>query len=107
MALSAFVGILDLIFGAALAASPFVDMAGSAWAYFFGAVMLIKGLIFLGQAFGDGIYFSLRGIIDVVAGIAFLLVASGFMHSGFLYLGILLMIKGFYYFFIDIAGSEN
>ena len=54
----AILGILDIIFGAALAASTFADLAGNGWIFFFGIIAIIKGLYSVVAAAGNGFYFE-------------------------------------------------
>ncbi len=107
MVFVAILGILDIILGAVLAASTFADFAGNGWVFAFGILAILKGLYSTLTAAGAGFYFDVLGWLDLLVGILLLLVNWGFVFPFFLYIGILLILKGIYSFFVGMIGSNE
>jgi hypothetical protein len=100
-------GILDIILGALLAASTFSDFAGSGWILAFGVIAIIKGIYSVLTAAGAGFFLDVLGWLDLVVGVMLLLVSGGTVFPFFLYVGILLILKGLYSFFVGFVSGEQ
>jgi len=100
-------GILDMIFGAVLAASTFADMASNGWVLIFAIIALIKGIYSVVAAAAAGFYLDVLGWLDLLAGLLLLLAYWGFAFPFFLYIGILLILKGLYSFFVGFISGEH
>jgi uncharacterized membrane protein HdeD (DUF308 family) len=107
MVFVAILGILDIIFGAVLAASTFAELSGNVWVMLFGVLAIIKGLYSVATAAGAGFYLDVLGWLDLVVGVMLLMVNWGFGFPFFLYFGILLILKGIYSFFVGMVGSQS
>lgn len=107
MVFVAILGILDLILGAALAASTFADMAGNGWVIIFAVIAIVKGIYSVLTAAGAGFYFDVLGWLDLLVGALLLLVNWGIVFPFFLYIGILLILKGLYSFFVGMIGKNE
>ena len=107
MVFVAILGVLDIIFGAVLAASTFADLAGSGWVFLFGIIALLKGIYSVVTAAGAGFYFDVLGWIDLAVGVFLLLVNWNIVLPFFLYIGILVILKGLYSFFVGLIGTNE
>jgi hypothetical protein len=107
MVFVAVLGILDIILGAALSASTFVDFAGNGWILILGIVAIVKGIYSVFAGFGAGFYFDVLGWLDLVVGVMLLLVNWNIVFPFFLYVGILLILKGLYSFFVGFISGEQ
>ncbi|MBL7206749.1 MAG: hypothetical protein ISS36_04085 [Candidatus Aenigmarchaeota archaeon] len=87
-------GIIDLVVGIFLALSN--NFQGSTIILYLGIIILLKALYSLGTAFGAGFYLDFLGILDLIAGILLLIVFYGIFTHFFIYIGILLALKGIY-----------
>lgn len=100
-------GILDIILGAALAASTFADLSGSGWILAFGIIAILKGIYSVLTAAGAGFFLDVLGWLDLIVGILLLLVNWGIVFPFFVYVGILLILKGLYSFFVGFVSGEQ
>ncbi len=107
MVLVAILGVLDIIFGAVLAAATFAGLAGNGWVMIFGIVAIIKGIYSVLTAAGAGFYFDVLGWLDMAVGFMLLLVHWGIVFPFFLYIGIILVLKGLYSFFVGLIGAQQ
>lgn len=107
MVLVAILGILDIICGAALAASTFANLASNGWIFFFGLVAIAKGVYSVLAAAAAGFYFDVLGWLDLLVGVLLLLVNWNITFGFFLYVGILLILKGLYSFFVGMIGYHE
>jgi len=107
MVFVAILGVLDLILGAALGASTFVDLAGNGWVLLFGLLALVKGLYSVIAAAGAGFFLDVLGWLDLLVGALLLLVNFGIVFPFFLYIAIMLILKGLYSFFIGMIGTNE
>jgi len=107
MVFVALLGVLDIILGAALAASVLADFAGNGWILVFGLLAIIKGIYSVLTAAGAGFFLDVLGWLDLAVGILLLLVNWGIVFPFFLYVGILLILKGIYSFFVGLIGSNE
>ncbi|RLI97124.1 MAG: hypothetical protein DRO99_03410 [Candidatus Aenigmatarchaeota archaeon] len=107
MVFIAILGILDIIFGAALAASTMTSVTGNGWIFLFGILAILKGIYSVVTAAGAGFYLDVLGWLDLVVGLLLLLANWGIVFPFFLYIGILLILKGIYSFFVGMVGSDQ
>jgi uncharacterized membrane protein HdeD (DUF308 family) len=107
MVFVAILGILDIIFGAVLAASTFIDFAGNGWILLFGILAIIKGVYSVLAAAGAGFYLDVLGWLDLLVGILLLLVHWNISFPFFLYIGILIILKGLYSFVVGMIGNNE
>jgi len=107
MALVAILGILDIIFGAVLAASTFADLGGNGWVFIFGIMAILKGLYSVITAAGAGFYLDILGWLDLIVGDFLLFVNWNVVFPFFLYAGILLILKGLYSFFVGLIAAQE
>lgn len=94
MVFLAILGIIDLVAGVLLMFSN--NFAGVSLILLMGIIILIKALYSLGTAFAAGFYFDLLGILDLIAAVFLLLAFYGIFFHFFIYIGIMMVVKGFY-----------
>ena len=107
MVFVAILGVLDIVFGAVLAAATFADLAGNGWILVFGVLAIIKGIYSVLTAAGAGFYLDVLGWLDLVVGVMLLLVYWDIVFPFFLYIGILIILKGLYSFFVGMIGHNE
>ena len=91
-------GVLDVIAGLLLALSGTIPLTGNWFVIFFAIVMVLKGIWSVLAALGGGFKYDLLGLVDLVVGGVLWLVVSGWVNEAFLYLGIIVLIKGLWSF---------
>ena len=89
-------GILDIIGGGAIALTALTTLHGNNIVFFFAVIFLFKGIWSILAAAMSGFYFDILGIIDLLASLLLFLINAGFQFGFFFYIGIILMLKGFY-----------
>ena len=103
--LLAIFGIVDVILGGVLAASPFVTYSGAGIIAVLAAVAIIKGLYSVVTAAGGGFYFDLLGWLDLIVGVLLFLATGGVKFNWFLWIGIFMVAKGVYSIAIEMVGD--
>jgi len=98
MTLLVILGILDIIIGAVLAFSPSVSLVASGFIMILGIIALLKSIFSIGTAAGAGFYLDILGWVDLIAALFLFMVYGGWAFGFFLYVGILMVIKGIYSF---------
>ncbi len=87
-------GIIDIILGVFLALSG--PMKGIDILLIIGIIAFLKGCYSLLTAFAAGFFLDFLGVLDLLTGIFLLMAFYGFWYHFFIYIGILMFIKGFY-----------
>lgn len=100
MPLLLILGILDLIAGASLAIAGFVPLTAAGLILAIGIIVAIKGAISYLAAAGNGFYFDLLGILDVIAGIFLVMAFYGTVMGFFVWFGIAMILKALWSIFI-------
>ncbi|MEM7815856.1 MAG: hypothetical protein QXN71_01920 [Candidatus Aenigmatarchaeota archaeon] len=86
-------GILDLIAGISLAISGFVPLTAVSLILGIGIILTFKGIISYLLAAGNGFYFDILGILDIISGI-FLIIAFYGTALGFaVWFGVAMILK--------------
>jgi hypothetical protein len=93
MPLLLILGILDLIAGAALAISGFVPLTAVGLILGIGIIVTLKGVISYLAAAGNGFYFDLLGILDMISGVFLILAFYGTSMGFFLWFGVAMILK--------------
>ena len=93
MPLLLILGILDLIAGAALAIAGFVPLTAVGLILAIGVIVVLKGVVSYLMAAGNGFYFDLLGILDVLSGIFLILAFYGTALGFFIWFGIAMILK--------------
>jgi hypothetical protein len=93
MPLLLILGVLDLIAGAALAISGFVPLTAVGLILGIGIIVTLKGVISYIAAAGNGFYFDLLGILDVISGVFLILAFYGAALGFFVWFGIAMILK--------------
>ncbi|MCX6814546.1 MAG: hypothetical protein NTY20_02780 [Candidatus Aenigmarchaeota archaeon] len=93
MPLLLILGILDLIAGTALAISGFVPLTAAGLIFAIGIIVTIKGVISYMMAAGNGFYFDLLGILDMLSGIFLILAFYGTALGFFVWFGVAMILK--------------
>ena len=93
MPLLLILGILDLIAGAALAVSGFFPLTAVGLIFAVGLIVTIKGVLSYIMAAGNGFYFDVLGILDLISGIFLLFSFYGIAWGIFLWFGIAMILK--------------
>lgn len=96
-------GLLDLLLGFTLALSGIIDFTGNSLIFFLFIIAILKGVYSILTAAGAGFYFDLLGVFDLVAGIFLYLVFTGMHFHFFLYIGIIVILKGVYSILFGLA----
>jgi len=96
-------GLIDLLFGIILAVSGLVDFSGSSLVFFLFILAFIKGVYSILTATAAGFYFDLLGMFDLLSGVFLFLVFSGIQFHFFVYLGIIVILKGIYSILFGLA----
>jgi len=91
-------GILDIIVGVVLGLATGNPFLGSSIVFGFGIIWILKGLFSIFSSMASGFYFDILGVMDLFTGIFLLLATNGIVFGFFLYLGILMVLKGLYSF---------
>jgi len=99
----AILGVLDLIGGTLLGISGFIPYTGSGFIFTLGIVFTVKGIISYLAGAAKGFFLDFMGVLDLIAGIMLVLAVYGFVLFFFPYIGILLIIKGFYSLVIGLV----
>ncbi|MBU0530665.1 MAG: hypothetical protein ABIH52_03160 [Candidatus Aenigmatarchaeota archaeon] len=95
--------LIDLLVGIALATSAYFDFAGNNLIFYLAIVGLLKGVYSILTAMAAGFYYDVIGWIDVVAGILLMTTTWGIASHIFLYLGIIVILKGIYSFMMGLV----
>lgn len=95
-------GILDMISGSVLSLSTTFDMVGNSMVFLFAVIFIIKGLWSLLASISAGFYFDLLGLTDILASILLFLANVGLVHNFFIYIGIIVVLKGIYSFVMGV-----
>jgi len=98
MTLLVVLGVIDIIVGGVLALSPGVPMVASGLLLALGVISLLKSIYSIGTAVGAGFYLDALGWLDLIAGIFLLMAYLGLVFGFFLYVGIIMVLKGIYSF---------
>jgi len=98
--------VIDLIVGIALAASPYFDFAGNTIIFYLAIIAIIKGVYSIVASLAAGFMYDIIGFIDLLTGIFLWLTTMGLVHHVFLYLGIIIILKGLYSFVVGLV-SQN
>lgn len=93
-----FLGILDVL----VAAMIFFGLLKSLF-LIFGIIWFVKGLWSVGSAAAGGFMFDILGWLDIAAGASLLIVLAGIEWSGFVFIAVLLFIKGVYSILMGIS----
>lgn len=91
-------GVLDIIGGLLLALSGTIPLSGNGFVLFFAVALVLKALWSILTALGGGFKYDLLGLVDLLSGACLYLVTIGWNTEIFLYLGILVLIKGLWSF---------
>lgn len=97
--------IFDLVAGAALSLCEIFPYVGSGFIGTMAGLMILKGLWSILTAAAAGFFFDLIGILDLVAGILLYLATLGLVAHFFVYIGIALILKGFYSLMVGIIAA--
>jgi uncharacterized membrane protein HdeD (DUF308 family) len=87
-------GIFDIIMGVFLALSG--PMKGIDIILWLGVIVLLKGIYSMLSNFASGFLLDLMGVLDLLCGIFLVMAFYGFYYHFFLYVGILMFLKGLY-----------
>ena len=98
-------GLVDVLFGGVLAASPYFKYAGVGIIGILGILALIKGIYSTLAAASAGLYFDLMGWLDLLVGLLLLVSSWGVTFNWFLWIGIFMVIKGVYSILMEILGD--
>jgi hypothetical protein len=93
MPLLLILGVLDLIAGAALAISGFVPLTAVGLVLAIGIILTLKGVVSYLAAAGNGFYFDILGILDMIAGVFLILAFYGTALGFFVWFGIAMILK--------------
>lgn len=89
-------GLVDIIVGIILGVSGFFDFVGISIIFIIGIIAVLKGIYSVVTALASGFYFDLLGVFDIISGILIYLAYSGIVYGFFVYIGIIMIIKGLY-----------
>ena len=89
-------GIIDIIGGVILALATGGYIGGSDFLFYLAVFFLLKGIWSLLTAMAGGFYFDLLGITDIVAAVSMFLITAGVVSGVFLWIGVILILKGIY-----------
>ncbi len=90
-------GLIDIIAGIFLILNVSAGVA-----FTLGIIMALKGLWSIIASAAAGFYFEFPGIFDFIGGIFLFLVSQGVFFEFFLYIGLLLLLKGIYSLIISM-----
>ena len=91
-------GILDIIIGGVLAVTPSIPVVASSVVMILGIIAVLKSIYSIGTAAGAGFFLDVLGWVDLIAGIFLFMAYGGWAFGFFLYVGIIMVIKGIYSF---------
>ena len=89
-------GIIDIIAGSALSLGWLIPYTGNWFIGTMATVLIIKGVWSIITAAANAFFFDVIGILDLVAGLLLLFTTFGVLMHFFIYIGIALILKGFY-----------
>jgi len=98
MTLLVILGIIDIIIGIAVAVSPGMPLIASSIILTLGIIALLKGLYSVLTAAGAGFFLDVLGWLDLIAALFLFMTYWGWVFGFFLYVGIIMVIKGLYSF---------
>ncbi|MBI4175573.1 MAG: hypothetical protein HY518_00060 [Candidatus Aenigmarchaeota archaeon] len=92
-------GILDMFAGVLLMAGKVAPLTENGLVFLIGILFVLKGAWSMLAAMAAGFFFDFLGIVDIFAGLFLLLAVWNLYFDFFLYMGIVVMLKGLYSFF--------
>lgn len=95
-------GILDIVVGGAIWWASGGGLGGATILIFLGVVWFLKGLWSILSAASAGFFFDVLGVFDLIAGIFLMLGYLGLGFGFFIYMAILMILKGLYSFVMGI-----
>ena len=95
-------GILDIVIGGALWWASGGGLGGATIVIFLGAIWFLKGLWSILSAASAGFFFDILGVFDLVSGLFLSLAYFGLGFDFFIYMAILMVLKGLYSFIMGI-----
>lgn len=99
-------GLIDIIIGIVLALSGVVKFTGSSLVFYIAVIAIIKGIYSILAAMAGRFYFDFLGVLDLLSGIFLYFATTGTVLSFFLYVGIIMIIKGFYSTIMGMVGRN-
>ena len=73
---------------------------------YLGIIMLLKGVYSVLAGAAAGFYFDFPGMFDAAAGILMMVATTGFFLEFFIYIGLIVLIKGAYSIIISFMGQH-
>ena len=89
-------GLLDVVAGIALGLTRGFPMVNNPLLFYLGVFFILKGLYSLLAAAAAGYFVSVMSWFDLLAGVFHLWANTGAQYPFFLYLGVVMVIKGLY-----------
>lgn len=89
-------GIVDIIAGIALGLTRLFPMANNPFLFWLGIFFLLKGTYSILMGAAAGFFVDFMGWFDLLAGAFHLWANTGAQYPFFLYLGVVMVIKGLY-----------
>jgi len=97
---------IDLIIGVVLAASPYFNFFGNDFVFWLAVIGILKGLYSIVAALAAGFMYDVIGWFDLVGGFLLFLTTVGLVHYAFLYLGVVIVLKGIYSLMIGLMARN-
>ena len=98
-------GLVDVLLGGVLAASPYFSYAGVAVIGTLAIVALAKGVYSVLAGAAAGFYFDLMGWLDLIVAALLFITTFGVHFQWFFWIGILMAVKGVYSMFTEMVGD--
>jgi hypothetical protein len=105
MVLLSIFGLVDVLLGGVLAASPFFSYAGMAVISALAAIAVVKGLYSVATAAFSSFYFDMLGWLDLIVGALLFLTVFGVHFPWFLWIGVFMAAKGVYSIGVELIGD--
>jgi len=98
-------GLIDVVLGGVLAASPYFSYAGVAIIGTLAIIALIKGVYSVLAGAASGFYLDVMGWLDLIVAVLLFATTAGIHFQWFLWIGIFMAAKGVYSIFAEMIGD--